>query len=279
MKFDTVNTKIEQLTSGWNRSGTGSQIVLVMGSCRSVPYFNFFHDLNADNRMSVYFIDPFYFNYNLAGEFVKLEEVLDAKEKDGKLLDLVRSVKWFVHEHFENFGMFNTSRERPKHIYQFGMNADIDLTIPNYHDHFILFQDHVNFDREIGQEARRQLRRDGALSSELCKKIIGRGQKDLDRFQLVCRLSSFPEFGNTFAEQWTKTRYFWTCNHVTGEFTTAVMSLIGQRLGLAVTPELIAKWKPDDIFSAHFTPVTPYDVEHYGVRWSEMVVPLKAPTP
>lgn len=266
MIYNTQNTKSEQLAKGWTRSGTGPRVVLVQGSCRSVPYFNFFIDCNADNAMSVYFIDPFYYT----------DAEREAQKHNAGLRSLLSSVEWFVHEHFENFGTFNTVRAG-ENIYDLGLKPARDLSVPNYHNHFILFQDIVDFHHEVKPQARKDLVQGHRLNDTLQKCIVDLGLQDVDKFCRVCELSSVPQFGTQFRSTWMKTRYFWTCNHVTANFTTTIFADLARQLGLSVPDPLWAKWRADDPYSSHFTPITKYDVEHYGVCWPEPLTSLKAP--
>lgn len=275
--FSTVNTKVEQLRNGFTRSGTGQKKVLIIGSCRSVSYMNFFSDINDNNALSIYFIDPFYWNWDIHDNRVDLHENLKRCETHNGILDLIRTTDWFIHEHYENFDMFNTDSRCEKKIYDFGMNAKVDFTIPNYSNKFVLFQDIVDFNHELRPLARRDLAENGNLSSDLQQAIANSGRADIAKFISVCNLSSFPEFGKSFGENWTKTRFFWNLNHVTSRFTTGIFELISHRLGLAMTPKLKAKWNAEDPFASHFTKPTQYDVDNYGLRWPEQIAQIKTP--
>ena len=275
--FNTIDTKIEQLRTGFTRSGFGPKTVLLVGSCRSVPYFNYLTDVNRDGALSIYFIDPFYWNWDAQERRVNFEDSLRSLEQHAGLRSLFAAAEWFVHEHYENFGFFNTDRACAKQIYQFGLNPAQDLCIPNFNNLFVLFQDLVNFHHELRPRAHGDLTNDGRLSPEVQHAIAKRGQEDIAKFLEICRLSSFPEFGDRFRDNWTKTRYWWTCNHVTSAFTVSVFELVAQRLGLVVTPELRAKWLAQDPYASHFTPVTQYDRDNYGVSWPEATVPLSTP--
>lgn len=274
MRYDTINTKVSQLTTGWTKVGSGSTILLLMGSCRSVPYLNFLEDVNRDNRFTIVYIDPFNWNYDTVGNQINLEDVLEAKQTDGMLLELIRHADVFLHEHFQNFGMFNTDKECAKHIYQFGMAPALDLVIPNYNNHFILFQDLVNFHQMVREAAAAELAV-GPLSQRIIDIIVRLGLADIDKFVGICFKSSFPEFGDLFRLTWRTRRYWWTCNHVTSRFTTEIFLMACKRIGIDVPAGLVEGWIADDPYSTHHTPMTPYDQEHYGIAWPEQPMPLK----
>lgn len=148
----TVAIKEQQLKHGAFKTGTGKEITLILGSCRSVPYLNYLVQCNKNDRFTIYFIDPFNWNWDENNNRVDYEEVLLRLETNKELLDVIGSVKIFIHEYYSNAGMFNVFKDK-KNIYEFGMNPDIDITIPNFNDVFILFRDIVSFDISIRKKA------------------------------------------------------------------------------------------------------------------------------
>lgn len=275
--FTTVDTKSTQLRNGFTRSGTGSKTVLVVGSCRVIPHFNFLSDVNPNNSLSIYFIDPFYWNYDEKDNRVDLFDNLHRLEQHPQVLEVIKNAEWFVHEHYANYEMFNTDKSRDKTIYQFGMSPKIDLCIPNYNDLFILFQEIVNYHHEFRPAARRELIENGKLSEGLQRSMAEYGRSEISKFIAICGLSSFPKFAKFFQDNWTKTRLFWTMNHVTANFTIELFELIAKRLGLVTTPELKAKWHKEDPYTIPVTRPTQYDVDNYGLSWSEPIAKLKTP--
>lgn len=273
MTHNTVSTQLEQLRHGFTRIGTGPRVVLIQGSCRSVPYLNFMQSMNLENKLSIYFIDPFYFNYNTEGKMADLGAALAYWGAQKEIRDLVASTEWYVHEYYESYGMFNSSPDHPQNIYKAGMKPKVDLTIPNYHNYFILFQDLVTFHDKLGPAAREELTRQPKLSVELQAQIKERGLEDVEKFCGICDKSSFPEFGLLFRADWMHTRYFYTCNHVSSSFTATIFGLICQRLEIPYTQADIDQWKSDRSYSSHVVPLTEYDLINYGITWGE---PLQA---
>lgn len=277
--INTVNTKQEQLSNGFFSIGSGKEAILIMGSCRSVPYMNYFAAFNEENndRFTINFIDPFYNNWNEKDERVNYEEALSNCEKNDKLLEMLRSVDIFIHEFYNNAGLFNCDKKAPKNIYQFGLNPKIDICIPNYNDVFVLFGDIVTFDVEMRKKAMQDYNTTGKLSEEVQHEIFQLSQNNLNKFYDICLKSDFPEMKEFFQRNMKEKRMFWTYNHITKEFTYFIfVRLLKRFLGIDLSEKFIRQiYQMPDMFANNYTYLTPFDLKWYGFNWNEEVKPLR----
>lgn len=196
----TIETKAEQLKNGYFRTGDGPEKMLIIGSCRAVPYLNYLDIWNKRHgRFTISFIDPCNWNWNARDERVNYEAVINGMETNPAMLQLLAEAQIYVHEFFANYGMFNSSRENQKNIFQFGLNPQLEICIPNFNDYFILGQP-----KEVGLA-------------------------NLEKFYSVCRLSSFPEMEEYFRANWRAKRFFWSHNHVAKEFTLFIFKQMDER--------------------------------------------------
>lgn len=269
MKFNTVNTKAEQLKNGYFKTGSGNELILIIGSCRCVAYLNYFHENNKNNRFTICFIDPFNYNFDASDNRVDMEVIITSLEQNENILSLLRSTTIFIHEFYKNFGMFNCSRESEKNIYQFGMNASIDICVPSFNDCFILAQDIVNFDTDIRRKAMQDYNVIGKLSAQTEAQIIEISNTNLEKFYKVCRLSDIPQMEGHVKVYLDTVRFFWTSNHVSKAFTLAVFNYINQYWfngSLTVDPN------HDDMFANNYTHLTQYDSFEWGEERKKLVI-------
>ena len=244
--------------------------ILMVGSCRSNAYLNYFDRYNRmiGSRMKITFIEPNDFHWNEAGEWQDLDTALTRAEGDARLMQTLREATVFVHEHFVSFGMFNTDITQPNHIYRHGLNARVDISIPNYHDRFILFNDLMAFD----QEFKARVEGEGGVPGEGTIELLRcMGHAAIKGFQGACLKSSIPEFAEHFAENWTKTRFFWNCNHVSRHFTMYVLRRMNEKfLHWDLNDEFWAGAETEDLFANPHTLLTEHDVAAHGITWSEI---------
>lgn len=198
------------------------EVILILGSCRVVPYLNMLHHYNEThgNRFKIYCIDPINYQVDMAGNHLDQKKLLKDLETDRHFLDILKSVTIFIHEGLSSFGILNTVWDRPgdtgKCIYDFGMAPEIDVNICNFHDVALLFNDFKAMghpcDTEFEQRA-----------------IVLLGDKNIDRFCSICEKSSFPEFGQWFRENYLKVRLFHSFNHVSSAFTREIFRLANEK--------------------------------------------------
>lgn len=253
--------------------GSAKESILIVGSCRTVPYLNYLHRYNemAGKPLRIQFIEPWNFHWNAAGELQDFEAALLAAESDEIVLTAIRDATIFIHEHYENAGMFNTSSRTEKNIYQFGIKPRLNITVPNFHDHFILGLEQVMFDQSL----RNRLAVHGRVTEELFHEMRERGYEEVRKFLSVCAMSDFPEMGAYFQEFWRTHRMFGKGNHVSKEFTLPIFRWMNEKyLHLPLNNDFWYAASQEDLFANDVTPMTQFDVEAYGLEWPEEVRPL-----
>ncbi len=233
--------------------GNGDVNVLILGSCRTVAYVNYLDRYNrsAGEPFRIFVIEPNDWSWDAHGNPVDRDAAIKALETNGRILRVIRQTDFFIHEHYQSYGMFNTDKTAEKNIYQFKMRPNHDITIPNFHDHFILEQDYT------------------ACGIPTPDDYIEKGEAEVEKFSHVCEMSSFPEFAETFRDNWRDIRYFWRPNHVSGRFTMDIFCLMnGKFLNLKLTQEFLKEAVQEDLFREPHTQVTERDIEGYGLTWS-----------
>lgn len=276
--INTLQIKQAQLKKGFFTTGSGKEVILIMGSCRVAPYVWYFELLNErmNNRFTIHTIDPFNWNWNEKDERVDYNEVLHNLETDERLLLMIKSVNIFIHEYYIHAGMFNTQQDvHSLGIYHYGMSPSIDLCIPNWNDYFVLFGDIVSFDLEIRKKAIQDYNVLGKLSNQTEQDILAVRESNLKKFYEVCNKSSFKGFEKVFRFNLTRKRFFWTYNHVSNHFTFAIFMEIMFILGLQPETELCNAIMKEDMFANNFTYLTEYDIKWFGYDWGEEVKPLR----
>lgn len=235
--INTVNTKAEQLRNGCFEVGNGPEKILIIGSCRSVPYVEYLKQAN-DGRFTIRYIDPFNWHWNDRDEFIDFEAKINSLETDSRILEILSSTTIYLHEFYQSFGMFNSSHDNPKNIYQFGLNPRLDICIPNFNDVHIL----------------------GRTKEE--------GEAALEKFYGICRRTSFPEMEGYFRDNWRTTRMFWTDNHVSRYFTLFIFRKLNEKfLHLELSHELWSRIAPLDLLGNTPGPVTQADRDNHQLTW------------
>lgn len=236
-------------------------VILILGSCRVVPYINYLDQANAvcGNRFKIYAIDPINYQVDSAGNHLDTTGLLKALETDEHFLSILRETTIFIHEGLSSFGILNTLTEAETNIYQFGMKPRIDINVPNFHDVFILFNDFIAIDSQWQKE----------LSEADERKIVELGEAHIDRFCGICAQSSFPEFGPWFRENYLERRLFHSFNHVSSGFTLEMFRLMNERfLKLPLDNAFWQKIGAHDLYANNSTPVTERDGKYRAFKWT-----------
>lgn len=277
--INTVNTKSEQLSKGFFSVGSGKETILILGSCRSIPYMNYFNIYNNanNNQYTINFIDPFYNNWNEKDQRVDYEEALLGCEQNDVLIEMFGRVDIFIHEYYSNAGLFNCDKTAQKNIYQFGLSPKIDICIPNYNDVFVLFGDIVTFDVEMRKRALQDYNTIGKISEETQSEIFNVSQKNLNKFYDICLKSDFPEMKTFFSENITSKRMFWTYNHITKEFSCFIFfGILKKFMGIELSESLSHYiCQQPDMFANNYTYLTEFDVKWHGYNWGEEIKSLR----
>lgn len=276
--INTINIKQQQFSVFRTGNLASKEVVLIIGSCRSVPYLNYFDQYNKlyGNKYLLHFIDPFNYNWDKDENRVDSEKVIIGLETDKNLLDIIASTKIFIHEYYANFGMFNTFKDGEKNIYQFGMNPELDITVPNFHDIFIMFNDIAKFDVEIKALAKEDFKSKGTLSEGTLRKMFDMSQNNLNKFYGICLKSDFPEMKDYFQENFLNTRLYWTYNHVSKYFTLKIFEWMNEKyFKLQLGESFWTKISKEDMFANNYTSPTKYDKIFYDYKWNEPLEEFK----
>lgn len=275
----TIDEKAVQRAHGTCKVGSGPHTILLVGSCRIVPYLNAFHRLNRDNRFSIHMVNVVNFAFDLKGRQENPEETAARYENHPELLKVLKETKWFIHEHLEHYGMFNTDRKASKNIYQFGVLPECDVMIPNFHDLFVLFRDQLRYDAELRAQAQRDMEFYHRLSDDVQDRMKDRGLREIAKFLGICEMTNLPEMGQVFAEKWRQTRYFWTTNHITNNFVMLALRLMNEKfLHMDINGMTWEDIVGEDIYRNPHTHITQYDVDNFVLSWDEKLVDV-APFP
>lgn len=242
--ISTIESKQQQLINGYFQRGNGPKEILILGSCRTLPYLSYLIRWNEANG------EPFTIRRIDPCDWTVENVDIDACARDERIRKVIFDSKIFIHEHLESFGMFNTAREADLSIYKLGMKPEIDISIPNFHDRFILENDWV----------------DCGMQTPENYQVLG--EDAAEGFCTVCLKSSFPEMSDYFREMWRRIRFFWRPNHVSAPFTMYIFRRMNSRfLHLKLTDEFIEGAKQEDLFMNPHTQVTQRDVEGYKLEW------------
>lgn len=265
--YNTVSIKEQWRTVFCCGNQDAKDVILILGSCRVVPYLNYLDQANAvcGNRFKIYCIDPINYQVDSAGNMLDTRGLLKALETDEHFLSILRSVTIFIHEGLSSFGILNTvtpeggdTWENPVTIYDFGIAPRLDINIPNFHDVFILFNDFAAIDPQWRHE----------LTEDDQREIVRLGDAHIDRFCNICEKSSFPEFGPWFRENYLKTRLFHSFNHVSSAFTLEIFRLMNEKfLKLDLDGVFWNQIGQQDIYANVQTPVTDLDLKFRAFRW------------
>ncbi len=273
--INTVQIKNQLFEGGFSAGDPAAgEVVLMLGSCRGVPHLNFLNWYNETHGRpySIHYIDPFDLNWDRTGHRTDLAEATARMEGDERITGLLERTTIFIHEHFSNFGMFNTDKHREGNVYGHGMAPRLDISLPNFHDRFILFQNIVDFDPRA-----RELVGDG-VAPEAMAYVRGTGLEAMRGFREMCKLTSFPEFADYFEANCRSKRMFLNHNHVSNHFTIPLFRMMDRRFlhlqaGDAFYDELHKG--PDMYANANVCPLTRHDVEAHGWQWDEPLAELK----
>lgn len=253
--------------------GVAKESILIVGSCRAVAYLNYLHRYNemAGKPFRIQFVEPWNCHWSEDGKEQDFEAALLRAETDERILTALRDATIFIHEHYENAGMFNTSYLSDKSIYQFGLKPRVNVTIPNFHDCWVLGLEQIMFNHDL----RNRLAVHGRVTEEIFAEMRDRGLREVAKFFSVCRLSDFPEMVEYFQDHWRKERLFWKGNHVSKWFTLHIFRLMNEKfLHLELSNDFWYGASQEDLFANDITPMTQFDVDAYGLQWPEPIKPL-----
>lgn len=270
--INTLEIKQEQFVHGTFRLGTGEETILIVGSCRSVPYLTYLGEWNAQNgnRFSIHFLDPFNWNWNMKEERVDYNAELIKQEGNQTLLDTLSKTSIFIHEYYANAEMFNCDKNAEKNIYQFGLNPKIDICTPNFNDVFILTSDILRFHPEVMKMAVQDYNVNGQLSTQTLDAVSVIRNRNMERFLDICSKTDTPELAEIFMNNYKSQRLFYTFNHISKDFAQIIFRLMNDKfLHLDMSNYTLSDV---DLYANPRTYLTEYDL---GYTWDEPVKKLK----
>lgn len=262
--INTVNIKEQQLKRGYFKTGNGPDHIFIMGSCRVINYVNYFA---AMPQFTVYTVDPFNWNWDKENNRTDYMAAIEAQEKNTELINVLKNCTIFIHEYYENAGMFNCSAS-DKNIYQFGLNPEVDICIPNFNDLFILYADIISFDVGLRKKAIQDYNVIGKLTDQTLSEIAEISNNNLSKFYQICHYTSFPEMASWFGDNYKLKRLFWNSNHVTKAFTLQVFKMLNDKY---FAGKLTVDESHNDMFNNNYTYLTEYD---YTFKWPEQIKKL-----
>lgn len=273
---ESNNIKAIQREHGVFTIGSGPHSVMLLGSCRIVPYLNVFHRLNRDNRFTLYMVNVVNFMFDLEGKSQNPLDIISRFENNQKVMDILKSCRWFIHEYLEHYGMFNSSKSSEKNIYQFGMKPEADVDVPNFHDLFVLFRDQLRYNPDLRTQAELDLQFYNRLSDDIQARMKENGLREIGKFLTTCGQTNVPEVGKEFEDTWKSVRYFWTSNHITNHYVALVMKWINRNhLHMDTDDNAWYDLIGEDIYRTPHTHLTQYDVDNFGLSWKESTVEIK----
>jgi len=246
--------------------GSGNETILIQGSCRMVAYANYLNEWNKKhNRFKIYIILPYLFG---------TKENINSLENNQEFLNLIKDTKIHISEYigFEkpkfpmlpkpaNLGILNYSQQMATNIYQFGMNPDIDIVVPSWDDHFVLWNDILNFNKDLKD-------RFDLNPEEVNKEIYWITQEHYNKFFQNTSKTDFPEFIDYFYENFRDFRMCWTMNHNTKNFTLPLFRMINDKfLKLDLDGYFWNAISQHDHLQGNCTQLTKYDIEYYNYNW------------
>ena len=271
--INTIQLKTAQLRDGFFKIGSGSEVILIQGSCRAVPYVTYLNDWNNQNgnRFTICYIDPFSWHWYMDEQRVpNYEKELEKQETNTALLDMLKTVKYFIHEYYKNAGMFNVEKDGEKNIYQYGLNPTKDICLPSFNDIFVLTREIVSFDMNIRKLAIQDYNVNGQLSEYTLSQIDKVRENNLQRFYDICSKTDFPEFAEIFANGYKQKRFFWTFNHISKEFNQIIFKLMNDKyLHLDLTSYNMSNV---DLYANNYSYLCEHDK---GYNWNEEIKLLR----
>lgn len=243
------------------------EVVFMMGSCRGVPHLNFLNEAHG-GRFKIYYVDPHDFHWDADENLTDIHAAIDRVAEDPRVVEAIRSATIFIHEHYANYGCFNTDHSAAGNIYERGMAAPVDICLPNFHGRFILFQEILDFDKA-------QLVPITDDWPAIAKTV---GATNIGAFKAMCAKTSFPEFADYFEENMRRVRMFFSNNHVSHHFTIPLFRMMNEKfLHLPVDQAFYdALYRSEDLYASHgVVPLTRHDVEAHGWQWDEPIHELK----
>lgn len=207
-------------------SENAPETVVLVGSCRVVPFLNFLRVCNmlSDRRFRVLCFDPVEMWKGPGHDVAGCVNDNLSRFRFGK-------VDYLVCEHLQHCGVLNTVRTSEENVFDsLGCVPVREIRLPNWNDIHIFDEETCIYYKEYAESSRENRVSTLRFATTLHKaKFLGR-----------CALSSFPQLADWVDDNWLAIRLGWTSNHPSHALTWRMIGLVADAMGIAITPEIAA---------------------------------------
>ena len=209
-------------------NASDNKTVVLIGSCRIVPYLNYLRVYNSlvapSEALHLVCLNPVEMWRGPGHEVADGVNEKLANFQFGK-------VDYLICEHLQYCGVMNTVRSSPENIYDnLGCKPEVEIRLPNWNDMHILDAETAMHDKMV------------YANMEFIERVpYIREQTAIHkaRFLSHCRSSSFPELEPWVEERWLTMRMGWTSSHPSHPLMWRMFELFTGVMGLTLTPELL----------------------------------------
>ena len=205
-----------------------AKTVVLIGSCRIVPFLNYLRVHNAvvssSEALRLICLDPVEMWKGVGHEVSDGVNERMANFRFGK-------VDFLICEHVQYCGVMNTVRSSKQNIYN-DLNCvpDMELRLPNWNDMHIFDAETAMHDR-VGYPSLGRAERVSFIREQT---IIHKA-----RFLSHCRGSTFPELEAWTEERWQTMRLGWTSSHPSQPLIWRMFESVAGKMGLNLPPEFV----------------------------------------
>jgi hypothetical protein len=256
----TNQTKAAQETMFFlGDSVRASNVVLVVGSCRAVPYLNYMQAYNRAAGKPVFaaaYVNPADLQTTATGYPQDAREAIMRLVSRDRVKDFCSEATAMLCEHVQNYGALNTTPDGWLRQVALPIYSPV-FTIPNWNAMAVLQHDILELFPLTFQ---------GRLLRHEHEKV---SKNSIQKFFDHCVKSSFPEMAEVFEASWRKEKWFHTHNHVARPFTEFIFTQWLMRMGIDPMPREALEWtRSFDLFAKPCTEVTQQDREVLEIEWS-----------
>lgn len=224
------------------------QTVVLVGSCRIVPFLNFFRAYNDLNRhpLELLCFNPVEMWGGPGHDVAESVNRVLAGYRFGK-------VDYLISEHLQHCGVLNTVAAAEQNLFKdMGCEPVVHIRLPNWNAMHNYDAETAMFDADYA----------ALPHDERVAVLRDRTAVNKARFLRHCRNSSFPELEPWIEDLWQTTRLGWTNNHPTLVLVRKLLGLTARAMGITFGPELGAHpLCASDTYAATGTPLNRVDYE------------------
>jgi hypothetical protein len=209
-----------------DRVSENSKTVVIIGSCRVVPFLNYLRVYNAmstaGDAMNLICLNP-----------VEMWKGVGSHVADGvnEMLKDFRlgRVDYLICEHVQYCGALNTVRSSPQNIYDnLGCEPAVEMRLPNWN------QMHI-FDLETEMWDTQRQGYSLLTKDERVLYLREHTEQHKAKFLSHCSSSTYPDLADWVRLHWLDIRIGWSSNHPTKALLSQIFSRITQTMGLDVS--------------------------------------------